>query len=101
MNRKQFKQWLKRLYATSEKEMNCEQFQASLPALVDVEIAGGDRQEQFSAALAHMRQCADCAAEYEALREVARLEGQSRLPTVDESLQKFENVPEVEQRELA
>ncbi len=101
MNRKQFKQWLKRLYVTSEREMSCEQFQASMPALVDVEIAGGDWREQFSAALAHMRQCSDCAAEYEALREVARLERQGRLPTVDESLQKFENVPEVEQRELA
>ena len=101
MNRRQFKQWLKRLYETSEKEMNCDQFQASLPALVDFEIAGGAGQDVFAAARAHLQQCADCAEEYEALREVARLEMQSRLPTVEESLRKFESVPEVEQREPA
>ncbi|HSD82318.1 MAG TPA: hypothetical protein VLG46_00575 [Anaerolineae bacterium] len=99
MNRKQFKQWLKRMYETSENEMNCEQFQASLPGLVDFEIAGGDVRAQFATALAHLRQCPDCAAEYEALREVARLELQGRLPQVEESLQKFETAPEVKEGE--
>lgn len=101
MNRRQFKQWLKRLYETSEKEMNCDQFQVSLPALVDFEIAGGAGQDVFAAARAHLQQCVDCAKEYEALCGVARLEMQSRLPTVEESLQKFESEPEVEQGELA
>ena len=101
MNRRQFKQWLKKLYETSEKEMNCDQFQASLSALVDFEIAGGAGQDVFAAARTHLQQCVDCAEEYEALREVARLEMQSRLPTVDESLRKFESKPEVEQREPA
>ncbi len=94
MNRTQFKHWLKRLYETSDNEMTCDQFQAHLPALVDFELAKGDRQEQFSAAIAHLRQCPDCAADYEALREVVRLEVQSRLPASEESLQKFEPAPE-------
>jgi hypothetical protein len=101
VNRKQFKQWLKRLYETSEKEMTCDQFQAILPGLVDFEIAGGDVQEQFAMAIAHVHQCPDCAEEYEALREVVRLETQGRLPTADESLRKFETVPEAEQGEPA
>ena len=99
MNRKQFKQWLKRIYETSEKEISCDQFQASLPVLVDFEIAGGDARVQFSDAIAHVRECPDCAAEYEALREVARLEAQGGLPQADESLRKFETAPEVEEGE--
>jgi hypothetical protein len=94
VNRTQFKHWLKRLYETSDKEITCDEFQAQLPALVDFEAAGGDGREQFSAASAHLRQCPDCAADYEALREVVRLEAQSHLPTTEESLQKFEPAPE-------
>ncbi len=97
MNRKQFRQWLKRIYATFENEMSCDQFQASLPVLVEIEIAGGDVQAQFSTALAHVRQCPDCAADYEALRGVARLDLQGHLPQADESLRKFETAPTVEE----
>jgi hypothetical protein len=99
VNRQQFKQWLKRLYETSEQEISCDQFQALLPALVDFEIAGGDVQEQSAAAMLHIHQCPDCAEEYAALREVARLERQGRLSKVDESLPTFETVPEAEQGE--
>jgi hypothetical protein len=99
VNRTQFKQWLKRVYETSEKEMSCDQFQAILPVLVDVEIAGGDVRVQFSTAIAHIRQCSDCAEEYKALREVVRLDAQDRLPPADESLRKFETSPEVEEGE--
>ncbi len=99
MNRKQIKQWIKRLYETSEKEMSCDQFQANLPALVDFEIAGGDVRAQFSTAIAHVQQCPDCTEEYRALREVARLATQGRLPQADESLRKFETAPEVKEGE--
>ena len=99
MNRKQFKQWLKRIYETSEKEMSCDQFQASLPVLVEFEIAGGDVRVEFSTAVAHVRHCPDCAAEYAALREVARLDTQGGFPPADESLRKFETAPEVEEGE--
>ncbi len=96
MNRIQFRQWLKRVYGTSEKEMNCDQFQAILPALIDFEIGGGDVRVQFSTAIAHVHQCPDCAEEYKALREVARLDAQGRLPLADESLRKFKTAPEAE-----
>ena len=99
MNRKQFKQWLKRLYETSEKEISCDQFQALLPALVDFEIAGGNVQAQYATALLHIHQCPDCAEEYEALREIVQLERQGRLSKVDESLPTVETVPEAEQGE--
>ncbi len=99
MNRKQFTQWLRHLYQTSEKEMNCDQFQAILPALVDFEIAGGDVRAKYATASAHIYQCPDCAEEYKALLEVARLEARGRLPQVEESLHKFETVPEVEEGE--
>ena len=96
MNRKQFIQWLQRLYATAETEMDCDQFQAILPALVDFEIANGEPGDRFAQALAHAAQCPDCAEEYKGLREVARLDTRGRLPQVEEALSRFEEtrVPE-------
>jgi hypothetical protein len=101
VNRKQFKQWLKRMYATGPAELACDQLQAMLPALVDFEITGGDPRLRFSAALAHVAQCPDCAEEYSGLRHIVRLEAQGRLPQIDESLNEFEESPALEQREPA
>ncbi len=100
MNRKQFKQWLRRVYATVEAEMDCDKVQSVLPALVDDEIAGGEARGRFSAAIAHLAQCPDCAEEYMGLREAARLESQSHLPEAEESLNQFEEAPALERGEL-
>ncbi len=90
MNRKQFLHWLRRLYATTENEMDCDQFQVCLPALIDCELENGEPGKHFAPAMAHALQCPDCAEEYRGLREVARLEVHGRLPQVDEVLSRFE-----------
>jgi len=100
LDRKHFIQWLERIYATAETEVDCEQLQAILPAYVEFEIAGGDPLTHFPQALAHLGQCPDCAEEYEGLRKVAGLEARSRLPQAEESLAQFEDVPTPEPDEL-
>ena len=96
MNRIRFVQWLERMYATAETEMDCEQLQALLPAYVDFEIAGQDMGVRFPQAKAHLAQCQDCAEEYAGLRKVAELETRGRLPEVEESLEQFETSSELE-----
>ncbi len=99
MNRTQLVQWLERTYATADSEMGCDQLQEILPILVDLEIAGDDPADRFPLAMAHFAQCPDCVEEYQALRNVARLEAQHRLPQVEESLAPFEAAPILEQGE--
>jgi len=101
VNRTQLTQLLERTYATAESEVDCDQLQAALPALVDLEISGVDPALRFPQVQAHFVQCPDCAEEYRALREIARLEAQHRLPQLEESLKQFEATPSLEQGELA
>ena len=100
MDRKGFAQWLERIYATAEAEMDCEQLRAILPAYIDFEIAGGDPGGRFPQAKAHLAQCPDCAEEYAGLRKVVDLEARGRLPQVEESLAQFETVPTPEPAEF-
>ncbi len=100
MNRTQLVQWLERTYATTETELDCDQLQALLPAYVDLEIAGAHPADRFPLVPAHCAQCPDCAEEYQALRQVARLDAQHRLPEIDESLSQFEVSPALKESEL-
>ena len=86
MERESLIQWLERLYATTETEIDCEQLQALLPAFVDFELAGGEMDERFSRIRAHLAQCPDCSEEYELLRKVAKLEAQGLLQADSQSL---------------
>jgi hypothetical protein len=94
LDRERILRWLEQVYATSEAEIDCARLQELLPAYVELAIADGDGAEwaeRVAQVQAHLAQCPDCAEEYEGLRAVAALESQGRLPTADESLQKFES----------
>lgn len=93
MDRENFVQLLARIYATREKEIGCEDAQTLLPTYVDIEIAGGNPGEPLPQVKAHLRQCSDCAEEYEGLRLVAAREAQGRLAQAGESLVHFEARP--------
>jgi predicted anti-sigma-YlaC factor YlaD len=90
LNPKNLTQWLERIYATAESEIDCEQLQAALPAYVDLELVGQDPAARFPQVKAHLAQCPDCAEEYEGLRKVAELESKGRLPKAEDSLEQFE-----------
>lgn len=96
MNPTDFTQWLGRIYATAETEIDCEQIQAILSAYVDAEIAGHSSEGRFQQVKIHLAQCPDCAEEYAGLRHVADLEVRSEVPGVEESLEQFEDIPSLE-----
>lgn len=97
MNEDQFLHWLHQIFATREKEIDCDRLQSLLPAYVDVEVSGSGAlgaEEYFTLVRAHLEQCPDCDEEYRGLRTVMRLAAEDRLPTVDESLTHFDPKPE-------
>ncbi len=96
MNSTQLAEWLERMYATAEAEMDCKQFQALLPATVDLEIAGQAAAPHLAQVKAHLAQCPDCAEEYVGLRKAAELEARGRLPKAEDSLKPFEESPALE-----
>jgi hypothetical protein len=90
LNLDQFLHWLGQIYGTTETELDCEQFQAILPAYVEHELAGSAPEERFAGVGPHLNQCPDCAEEYQGLRAVLELEAQGRLPRAEELLAQFE-----------
>lgn len=93
MNHKQFLHWLEQIYATTPAEIDCDQFQALLPAYVDFEIAGESPGSRLPQVKAHLAQCRDCAEEYEGLRAVAKMDAEGRLPEAEEILTQFAEEP--------
>jgi len=96
LNSTQLAEWLERIYATAETEIDCEQLQALLPATVDLEIAGQATTPYLAQVKAHVAQCPDCAEEYAGLRKVAELEARGRLPKAEDSLKPFQESPALE-----
>jgi len=96
LNYTEFTEWLERIYATAETEIDCEQLRALLPATVDLEIAGQAAAPYLAQVKAHLAQCPDCAEEYAGLRKAAELEARGRLPKAEDSLKPFEESPALE-----
>jgi len=86
-------QSIKRIYATREQEIDCEQLQALLAAYVQTEMNGVNPAERFPAVQQHLAQCPDCFEEYLALLHVAGLYAQDVLPEAEALLQQFEAEP--------
>ncbi len=93
---KGFEQSVKRVYRTSDNELDCEALQALLPRYIDAEIAGGDAAKQFPEAKAHLDQCPDCAEEYAGLRQIAKLEARGSLPEAEDLFAQFPEEPQPE-----
>lgn len=79
-------QLLHHVDATIDSETDCDQLQEHLPDYVELEIAGQRPEQLFPGVFAHLRQCPDCAEEYEALKTVASLEAEGNLPEADDIL---------------
>lgn len=99
MKHPRIQHWLEQIYATQDGEPDCHQFQAALPQLIDSEVSEGVEAlpETVEVALrAHLKQCSACGAEYAALKVVAELVAQDKLPGVEEGLAQFEAEPNPE-----
>jgi predicted anti-sigma-YlaC factor YlaD len=76
-----FHDWIRRIYATREDELDCDQVFEELPQYVDREIAAQDKPKNAPQIEQHLMQCPHCQELYLALREAAMLEAQEQAPT--------------------
>lgn len=84
MNRDRFERWLKNIYDTQEEEITCSECFDSVSQFVELEVAGEDPVAKMPKVKQHLDQCRACRDEYEALRDLARLEKDDELPSADD-----------------
>ena len=75
---------LRHIRETADEEISCTECFELVPPYVDLEVAGQDAAAALPRLRQHLDRCAVCREEYETLRELARLEAEGRLPSVDD-----------------
>lgn len=83
MDAAQASQWLIRIFATQELEIDCPSSFESLAQFVDLEIRGREAAKLLPHVWRHLQLCSDCRDMYEGLRAVAELERSNGLPRPD------------------
>jgi predicted anti-sigma-YlaC factor YlaD len=76
LNPQEFADWIGRIYATREEELNCEQTQSLLPAYVEARLDEKELDWIASDIDVHLKQCPDCRETYQGLCYVAGLEAE-------------------------
>jgi hypothetical protein len=84
MDPHRFIQWLKNVYETRENEISCSECFDLVSRYVELEIANEDAAGKMPEVRHHLNQCRACRDEYEALRDLRRLEDNGELPSVDD-----------------
>lgn len=74
-----FHDWIKKIYATRDDEMDCNQAAELIASYVEHLVAGEEIDARFSAVEQHLAQCAHCLEVATALREVVRQESEKVL----------------------
>ena len=75
---------LRHIRETAAVEISCTDCFDLVPQYVDLEVAGQDADAAVPRLRQHLDRCAVCREEYETLRDLARLEAEGRLPSVDD-----------------
>lgn len=71
---KSFRGWIRKIYATRDGELDCNELQEIIPQYVDMEVDEKGAEAKFPQVKHHLKQCPDCYDLYVTLRDVARLE---------------------------
>ena len=79
-----FERWLHTIHQTQEEEISCSECFDSISHFVETELSGANPAVKMPQVKQHLNQCAACREEYETLRDLARLEKDDQLPSVDE-----------------
>lgn len=84
MNYQRFTNWLKNIYATQENEISCTECFDRVSHFVELELTGEDAAGKMPELQHHLNQCRACRDEYEALRDLRRLEEKGEMPSLDD-----------------
>lgn len=75
---------LRHIRETADDEISCTECFDLVPQYVDLEIAGQAADTALPRLRPHLDRCGVCRDEYETLRDLARLEAEGRLPSIDD-----------------
>ncbi len=89
MTRPDLDRLLRNIWDTEDEEISCTECFDLVPQYVDLQIAGQMADETLPRLRQHLDQCGACREEYEALHDLARLEAEGRLPSIDELRDSF------------
>lgn len=84
MARPDFDSLLRHIWETEDEEISCTKCVALVPQYVGLEIAGRIADKTLHRLRQHLKQCGVCREEYETLHDLARLEAEGRLPSIEE-----------------
>ena len=79
-----FEHWLRNVFRTEDREISCSECFDLVSHFVEVELAGKSPSAAMPQVRQHLDQCTACREEYEALRDLQRLENKGALPSSDE-----------------
>lgn len=83
MDRTSFSKWIEQIFATQEREPDCNLFMQILPQYVDLQVSGHDANLHLDEIEAHLRQCVRCSDLYLALYEAALTEVQDEAQPIE------------------
>ena len=84
MARPDFDRLLRHIWETEDEEISCTECFDLVPQYVDLEIAGQMADKTLRRLRQHLNQCGVCREEYEVLHDLARLEAEGRLPSIED-----------------
>ena len=84
MERGRFKNWLRNIYETRDKEISCSECFDLVSHFVDLEASGEDVGAKMPHLKQHLDQCQACRDEYGTLRDLRRLDDEGGTPALDE-----------------
>ena len=84
MNRDRFDAWLKNIYKTQDVEISCTECFDLTSQFVELETSGRVAAAELPQVKQHLDQCRACREEYEALRDLVRLEEDGDAPSLDD-----------------
>jgi hypothetical protein len=84
MKSDRFENWLQKIMSTKEDEISCTECFDLVSHFIDLELSGENPAAEMPQLKQHLNQCTACRDEYEALRDLRRLEEQSGLPSLDD-----------------
>ena len=84
MKRNRLERWLQNIAKTQEEEISCSECFDLVSHFVEVELSREDAAKTMPQLKQHLEQCSACREEYEALRDLARLENDGELPSSDD-----------------
>ncbi len=79
-----FEHWLRNVFRTDDREISCSECFDLVSHFVEVELSGKNASAEMPQVRQHLDQCSACQEEYEALRDLQRLDNSGALPSSGE-----------------